>query len=367
MMTRRGEVTAMQQKAKSNNEGPFTKRCLEGHHAGLGDGSDSGRGSLSGFVPTTYHRPVPGFGTPLQSPIRGLGTAASDPTPPGGDSNSGLLELRFPVMSTQGGIWLESSHARAMGAVQEARGLAHLIEHRLSRFRPDSELCRLNAMAGLGPRPVSRWLFGAVQAGLQLARLSDGLIDPTVLPCLVRAGFGPGSPRGRVGFRAVWLEPKQQTIELEAGVTLDLGGVAKGWAADLLAARLSSYGPALVDLGGDLRAEGPWSWPIGVEHPLFPERDIAEIELRSEGVATSSVLKRRRGGNHHLIDPRTEHPAHTDLVAATVVAPTATMAEGAAKVTLLLGHQEGQVFLREAGLWGFLVKADGTVTKVEKL
>jgi thiamine biosynthesis lipoprotein len=154
---------------------------------------------------------------------------------------------------------------------------------------------------------------------------------------------------------------------LEAGVTLDLGGVAKGWAADLLAARLSDYGPTLVDLGGDLRAEGPRSWTIGVENPLFAEIDIAEIELRSEGVATSSVLKRRRGENHHLIDPRTERPAQTDLVAATVVAPTATMAEGAAKVTLLLGHREGQLFLRKAGLWGFLVKADGTLTKVEKV
>lgn len=269
-------------------------------------------------------------------------------------------------MSTEAGLWLDSSHPGATAAVRGACEMAHLMEAKLSRFRPDSELCRLNEHSGHGPISVSRWLFDVVEASLELSRFSQGLIDPSVLPCLVQAGFGPGPRRGRVSYRAVRIDQDQQTIELEAGVSLDLGGVAKGWAADVLASHLKSYGPALVDLGGDIRADGPRSWTIGVEHPLFAEKDLAQIELRSEGVATSSLLKRRRGSHHHLIDPRTQRPARTDLIAATVVAPTATMAEGAAKVALLLGDQKGQVFLRGAGLWGFLVKSDGTVTKVEK-
>jgi thiamine biosynthesis lipoprotein len=269
-------------------------------------------------------------------------------------------------MSTQAGIWLDSRHAEAEIALRHGQELIHQLEHRLSRFRPESELCRLNASAGSGPQVVSAWLFEVVEAALALSTFSEGLIDPTVLPCLVQAGFGPGARKGRVSHRLVSLDRTRQTIELEAGVGLDLGGVAKGWAADLLAIRLEAYGSCLVDLGGDLRARGPRSWTIGVEHPFLPSQDLAEIELCEAGVATSSVLKRRRGANHHLIDPRTGLPARTDLVAATVVAPSATIAEGAAKVALLLGEREGRSFLVRAGLWGLLVKSDFTVTEVRK-
>lgn len=253
-----------------------------------------------------------------------------------------------------------------MEAVEEARGLAESIEQCLSRFLPNSELCQLNSKAGLGPQPVSPWLFAAVEASLELSELSGGLIDPTVLPCLVRAGFGPGPRSGRVSYRSVRIESSRQTIELDSEVSLDLGGVAKGWTADFLASRLRALGPSLVDLGGDLRSEGSRSWLIEVEDPYHPNRDIAQIELCSEGVATSNLLKRRRGASHHLIDPRTRSPALTDLVAATVVAPTATLAEGAAKVVLLLGDKAGRAFLSRAGLWGVLVNRDGRVKKVEK-
>lgn len=343
----------------TGNETQRPQRCAESDTPDLGCGSDADR---RGLAWTQRH---------LASSWTDETTAPADergrPTWANPDPNSRLLELRFEVMSTQAGIWLESSHPQAEPAIKHARYLLGMIERRLTRFRDDSELCRLNAQAGQGPVLVSPWLFGALAAALELARWSSGLIDPTVLPGLVSAGYGPGPTAGTIGYRGVHLYPESQHVKLEPGVGIDLGGVAKGWAADRLVKALSAYGPALVDLGGDIAARGQKGWPLGVEDPLRPGLDLAELELRGGGVATSSTLKRRWSNGHHLIDPRTGKPAKTDLVAATVRAASATQAEGAAKIALLLGENPARAFLERAGLAALLVKSDGTIRKVGTL
>ena len=268
-------------------------------------------------------------------------------------------------MTTDVGFWLLSSHpTAAQTALERARQVVQAAEQRLSRFRPDSELSRLNAAAGSGPCSVSPELLEVVLAALGLARVSGGLVDPTVLPALVRAGYGPGPEVGRIDYRAVEVDSDAQTVTLPRGTALDLGGVAKGWLADRIGTMLSSYGEVLVDLGGDLRAVGSRPWPIGVEDPLNPGRQLLNVDFRDGGVATSSVARRRWGvDRHHLIDPRSGQPAQTDLWQATVFAATATTAEGAAKAVLLLGMEAGQAYLAQAGLLGILVGKDGRVIR----
>jgi thiamine biosynthesis lipoprotein len=159
-------------------------------------------------------------------------------------------------------------------------------------------------------------------------------------------------------------------VRLPPGARLDLGGVAKGWAADRAARRLGATGPALVDASGDIAASAPPrgapGWAIGVADPGDPGGQLALLCLARGGVATSGRDYRRwrRAGRwwHHLIDPRTGLPAETDVVSATVVAPTALDAEVAAKVALLLGQRVGLAWL-EARPWlaGLLVGPDGRV------
>lgn len=134
---------------------------------------------------------------------------------------------------------------------------------------------------------------------------------------------------------------------------LDLGGIAKGWAADIAAQRLAKAGPALIDAGGDIAVSGPMAdgspWPIAIANPFAPEDSLGLLLLVRGAVATSGRDYRRwtRGGveQHHIIDPRTGQPAQTDVLSATIVAPDGPAAEMAAKVALILGSQAGLAWL----------------------
>jgi thiamine biosynthesis lipoprotein len=152
---------------------------------------------------------------------------------------------------------------------------------------------------------------------------------------------------------------------LPEGSGLDLGGIGKGWAADRMAAIIRA--PCLVNAGGDVFAAGKPEhgdgWLVGVEDPFEPERDLLVLSVCDEGVATSSSLRRRwfdgQRWSHHLIDPRGGGPSTSDAVQVTVIAPSATLADYHAKVTLLLGMEAGLRYLnQEADVEGLIVAAD---------
>lgn len=285
--------------------------------------------------------------------------------PPSGSSHSSLLEVSYQAIGTQVNVWLAPDYATDSDALGWVKKLLTAFENRLSRFLPDSELVRLNQRAGAGPQTVSPLLFAVTESALSLARRSQGLVDPTVLPCLVREGYGPGPDVGQPDYRGVLLDHRRRTIALRQGLALDLGGVAKGWLADHLSNHLSSLGSVLVDVGGDLRARGLDSWKVEVEDPFDPANRILEIDLRNAGIATSNILKRSwSGSKHHLIDPRTGLSARTDLVASTVIAPTALQAEGEAKTVLLLGRAQAMEYLSRSRLAGLAVDRDANTWKV---
>jgi thiamine biosynthesis lipoprotein len=257
-------------------------------------------------------------------------------------------------------------------------------EARLSRFREESELSRLNRSAGRAVQ-VSPVLWEVLQLALQAAQHSDGLVSPTVLDALVAAGYDrtfeaieSSSPVGRQhtsspgDWRSIKWDDCVRSICLHPGVRLDLGGVAKGWAADRAARRLAEHGAALVDAGGDVAVSGPRHggerWPIGVADPCKPERQLDLLALGGGGAATSGRDYRRwkRNGKvqHHIIDPRTGQPAETDVLSATVVGPSACEAEVAAKVALILGSGEGTAWIEERpALAGLLVLEDGSIVR----
>ena len=269
-----------------------------------------------------------------------------------------------------------------------AIGVEAFLRHaheRLTRFDPGSELSRLNA----DPRhavAVSPRVVRAVGAALWAAERSGGLVDPTLLAEVEAAGYSesragrqPGplaealaaAPRARpagpspdTAWSSVRVDPDVCLVRRPPGVRLDLGGSAKGLAADLAAERLRGYETFAIDAGGDLRIGGAHPAPrvVGVDHPL---RDGDALALRiADGAAATSGLRTRiwrRGDGfaHHLIDPATGKPAWTGVVQATALAATTLEAETLAKAALLSGPDGGLRLLAAGG--GVLMLFSGEV------
>ncbi len=255
-------------------------------------------------------------------------------------------------------------------------------EQALSRFRVDSELTLLNMNAGRAMQ-VSQILWDVLQTSQEAEKLTNGLVNPLILDALLYAGYDQSferlsfdSPRAFLDFAAdipslgdICADASTRTICLPKGAHLDFGGVAKGWSAHRAMERLKDAGPALANAGGDIAISGPKlngeKWPIGVENPFDSEGDVIEtLYLERGGIATSGKDYHRwmRNGvpQHHIIDPRTGLPAETDILAATVIAPTAMEAEAMAKAVVISGSQVGLARLNgDANLAGLLVLENG--------
>lgn len=262
--------------------------------------------------------------------------------------------------------------ARVVAAFAEA-------ERRFSRFRADSELAQLNRSDG--PVTVSAELFGALVRARAWVERTDGLFDPGVGATLAALGydrsFDPramdrerAGARPRAGrFLDVALDAATGTVTRPPHLHLDLGGMIKGATVDAASDRLEGAGA--IDAGGDARVRGRAAdggpWLVDVEDPRDARRTVATLALTDAAVATSAANRRAWSVGalraHHLIDPRTQAPAVTDLLQASVVAPTAERADVLAKAAFVAGRRGARDLLaREPDVGAVLVGADGAVT-----
>lgn len=278
---------------------------------------------------------------------------------------------QFYAMGTTVDMWLwETETSIAPYALKEAERIFENAEAQFSRFRPESELSRLNHSAGR-PFSASSELFQLVALALKWRTRTAGLFDPTILNALTHAGYDrsfellekpsavnaisqsvAGNP---TGFD-IKLNEWQQTITFSNPMAkIDLGGIAKSWTAQKALQYLAKYGAAMVDAGGDIVCTAPPTplnpWLVGVENPFGAPTDSDTLLIDGEAVATSSTARRRwtHQGEpaHHIIDPRTGLPARTDCVSVTVVAPALPEAEIHAKVALILGMEAGSSYLKQ--------------------
>jgi thiamine biosynthesis lipoprotein len=254
-----------------------------------------------------------------------------------------------------------SEPAQLERGFQQARAFVRDSEQRFTRFTDTSELADLNRAAGSWFH-VSPDMFQVLEEAQTLARQTEGLFNPAILPALRQAGYDRSMDEIRAGaattstiqvlemqdFRTVRLAPSSQSVYLPDDMQVDLGGIAKGWIAEQAAWQLAEFSQACaVSAGGDMfligLPEGAQRWEVGLEDPLEPERDLATLNVTPGAVATSSITKRHWVHNgqvqHHLIDPRTGYPAQTEWLSVTVWAETAAEAEVYAKVLLIGGQQ----------------------------
>lgn len=262
------------------------------------------------------------------------------------------------------------------------------LEQAWTRFRDDSELSQVNRSAGRLCL-VSEAFFAVLVAAETARDLSGGRFDVRCLDAVEASGYT------RSWDDAAWDDPARSVARRPAlgqavaplelfgdppavivpqGCRIDLGGIGKGFAADLVVEELRASGAerVQVELGGDIRVAGsPWradGWIVEVEHPRDRSLTLARLQIDEGAVATSSVLHRRwiREGVafHHLIDPSTMHPADTDLVAVTAIADTTWRAEAAAKSALIAGRADAACVLARFGATALLVTDQGEVVEV---
>jgi thiamine biosynthesis lipoprotein len=256
----------------------------------------------------------------------------------------------------------------------------HALEAKWSRFRPDSEISRVNAAAG-SPVDVSRETALLVERSVEAWDRTDGRFDPTVLPALLAAGYDrdfrelvagadPGAgPETSAAPGCGGIEVRRHTVTLPPGVMFDPGGIGKGLAADLVVELLMTAGArsACVNVGGDLRVAGQPSdapaWAITVEDPLAAGTVLGTVRLRDEALVSSWRTRRTwsRGGTpvHHVIDPRTGAPAWSGIAGLTVVADEAWWAEALATSLFVLGAEGAPDAITARGVEALLVRDDG--------
>jgi thiamine biosynthesis lipoprotein len=233
----------------------------------------------------------------------------------------------------------------------------------MSDYRPASELMRLCQKAGGEPVPVSDDLFTILAKAQELSRRCDGAFDVTVGPVvrlwrLSRRTQRLPDPdklaqaRALVGYQLMVLDPKSRSVQLKKpGMQLDLGGIAKGYAADAAHAVLRKHGisRALVAAGGDITVSDPPpaadGWKVGIAPLEKPDaKPSIYLLLKNASVSTSGDAEQYvtiDGKRYsHIVDPRTGIGL-VGRMSVTVVAPNGTTADSLTKVVAVLGPERG--------------------------
>ncbi len=267
--------------------------------------------------------------------------------------------------------------------LDDIQGFIEHLEALWSRFIPTSELTRVNEF-GTASVAVSRPTFDLVRIAVDGWRATGGLFDPSVGSAMIRCGYDrtfdemTGATPSAVsvllpttGCAGIELDESTLTITVPEDTQLDLGGIGKGHAADLVGLRLRRRGvpTACINVGGDIRCIGgsafDGGWIVEVEDPFDPSASLGMLSLSDGAIATSARTRRHwtttAGNMHHLLDPSTGQPARAGLAQVTVLAAEAAQAEILAKAAFLSGVASGRELIEATGTAALFVTDTGEV------
>jgi thiamine biosynthesis lipoprotein len=273
--------------------------------------------------------------------------------------------------------------ATAWRALEAAYAEVDRLEALLSEWREDSETSALNRNAGVRPVAVSPEVLALVQRALAVSRLTGGAFDLTWLSVGRLWDFQAAHPAkpdpaalrealGGVGAGKVVVDAAAGTVFLpDPRTRIGFGAIGKGWAADEGVRVLRAHGATggVVNAGGDLRAFGRREdgrpWRVGIANPLARDRVFGYLEVSDGAVVTSGDYERFvtiDGVRHsHILDPRTGYPAR-GVRSATVVCPSAELADALATAVSVLGVERGLALLDALhGVEGLLVDEQGEI------
>lgn len=246
------------------------------------------------------------------------------------------------------------------------------IEKIANKFDPSSEVSQLNTN---GEIKASKDLLNLARESIKIYNLSAGAFDITINPLadLWKSKIKEAASSQKevplpspeqikdklkfVGSDKIFIDESNSIIKLtQPGVTIDLGGIAKGYAVDMAVKRLKEFGvnSALINAGGNIYCLGKKNnrkWHIGIQHPRNPNKIYFYLDLENQAAATSGDYQQFfvSGGSRfsHIIDPHTGYPVKNSIISVTIITDNATDADGLSTTFFVLGKEKGVELLKE--------------------
>ena len=290
------------------------------------------------------------------------------------------------------------SREKAEEAIEAGFDEIKELEILINYFSAESELSEINRYAGIKPVTVSKDTMDLINKTLQISRASHGAFDPSIAPLLKLWDFSrqnkkPSVPASNyirntmklVDYEKIHINEITSEVYLkEKGMEIDLGGIAKGYAADKAADAIKNKDikSALIAVAGDIRDFGlnttGKAWKVGIQNPR-PETEsekpwediIASLRLEDRAISTSGDYQRfflQNGKRyHHILDRSTGYPAESGLISVTVIAPEGYVADGLSTAVFVLGAEKGLELINTLGIDAILVDVNRKVRITENL
>lgn len=275
------------------------------------------------------------------------------------------------IMGTEVTITVVAASESDAGAAVDA-GMAEIrrFDRMMSLYKNDSEITKVNMAAGKAPVKVSPEMIEVVEAANRVSRLTDGAFDITVGPLVVlwqmrlKEGRAPAEKeieniKPLVNYRNIVIDRKASTLFLKKkNMIMDLGGAAKGYAADKTAELLARRGirNGIIAIAGDIRVMGlrpdGSPWHIGVQHPREKDKTLTVLKLSDKSISTSGDYERfqivGKKRYHHIIDPRTGKPSE-GMISVTLIGDSGSLVDPLTTALFVVGKDRAMKLAKELG------------------
>lgn len=260
-------------------------------------------------------------------------------------------------------VELKAYGPNAKKALKESIDRIAQIEDEMSVNKENTEAALINKNAGISPQKVSSDTYFVVKKALEYSKISNGAFDITVEPLVKLWGIGTDKARVpskkeiensllNVNYKDVVLGDKSEVFLKKAGMSMDLGSIAKGYAADELKKIFVKYNikTAFINLGGNVYVVGNKTdgsdWKIAIQNPLKDKGEyLGVLKLSDKSVVTSGNYERYfiKDGirYHHIFDIKTGYPAEKGLISTTIVSDKSIDGDALSTTTYVLGLEKG--------------------------